>query len=153
MDDGRRLTHGSIHWRRHVQVRRHHYGRTVGLRLELARRHRILLGRRWLLVGIPLLHGLHVLGITVGRAILREVVVGRGIGVVVHRRVSLRRDMVVVLLLGLPTTRHIRTGHHERYTLCCLHSRRRQGPSDQLVRQPKNAERRRAFSSLFPRRA
>jgi hypothetical protein len=71
-----------------------------------------------LLVGIPLLHWLHVLVVAVGRSILLEVVVGRGVGVVGHRRVCLRRNVgvgtTVVLLLGLPAPRHIRTGHHER---------------------------------------
>jgi hypothetical protein len=153
VDNRWRLTHGSIHWRRHVQVRRHNYGGSVRLRLELARGHRILRGRRWLLIWVPLLHRLHVLGVAVGRAILLEVVVGRGIGVVVPRRVCLGRDVVVVLLLGLPTIWHIGPGHHGQWTRCCLHSRRWQRPSDQLVRQRKSAERRRACSSLFPRRA
>jgi hypothetical protein len=127
MDDGRRLAHGAVDWRRHVQVGRNHDRRDMGLRLELARRHGILRrGRRWLLIRVPLLlHRLHVLGIAVGRAILLEVMVGGGVGVVVHGRVCLGRHVVVVVLLLLPSARHIRAGHHERYTRCCLHSRRR----------------------------
>lgn len=98
------------------------------LRLELARRHGILRRRRGLLVGVPLLHRLHVLGIAMRRAILLKVVVGRGIGVMVDGRVCLWGDVVVVvLLLGLPPPRHIRTGHHEGWARCCLDSRRRLG--------------------------
>lgn len=127
MDDGGRLTHGAIDWRGHVQVRRDYDRRGMGLRLELARRHGILRrGRRWLLIRVPLLlHRLHVLGVAMGRPVLLEVVVRGGIGVVVDGRVCLGRDMVVVILLLLPPTRHIRAGHHERQTRCCLHSRRR----------------------------
>jgi hypothetical protein len=127
MDNRRRLTHGAIDWGRHVQVRRNYHGRRMRLRLKLTRRHGVLRrGRRWLLIRVPLLlHRLHVLGIAVGRAILLEVVVRGGIGVVMDGRVCLGRDMVVVVLLLLPSTRHIRAGHHERQTRCCLHSRRR----------------------------
>jgi hypothetical protein len=106
-------------------MRRHDHGRGMGL--EMARGDGILLGRRrWrrLLVGVPLLHGLHVLVIAVGRAILLCVMVGRGVWVVMDGRMRLGRDVVVVLLLGLPATRHIRTGHHGRRARCCLHSRR-----------------------------
>lgn len=116
MDNRRRLTHGAIDWGRHVQVRRNYHGRRMRLRLKLTRRHGVLRrGRRWLLIRVPLLlHRLHVLGIAVGRAILLEVVVRGDIGVVMDGRVCLGRDMVVVVLLLLPSTRHIRAGHHER---------------------------------------
>ena len=130
MDNGGRLAHGAVHGRHHVQVRRDDDGRGMRLGLELARRHGILgRGRRGLLVRIPLLHGLHVLGIGVGRAILLQVVEGRGIGVVVDGRVCLGRHVVVVvLLLGLPATRHVGAGHHGGCeTRCCLDSRRRAG--------------------------
>ena len=116
-----------------MQMRRDYHGRGMGLRLELARRHSILgRWRRRLLIRVPLLlRGLHVLGIGVGRAILLEMVVGRGIGVVMDGRVCLGRDMMVVMvmvvLLLLPSARHIRAGHHERSSPCCLDSRRRAG--------------------------
>ena len=128
MDNGRRLAHGTVDWRDHVQMRRDYNGRGMRLRLELARRHGILRRRRGLLVGVPLLHGLHVLWIAVRRAILLKMVVGRGIGVMVDGRVCLWGDVVVVvLLLGLPPPRHIRAGHHEGWARCCLDSRRRLG--------------------------
>jgi len=107
-------------------VRGDYDGRGMGLRLELARRHSILRRRRGLLVRVPL-HG-HVLRVAVGRAILGHVVlVRRGIGIGMHGRVRLGRELVVVvvLLLVLPPAGHIWTGHHEGYTRCCLHSRRR----------------------------
>lgn len=111
MHDGWRLPHRSIHWWyvRHMGVRGDYDRRP--LRLELARRHGVLwLGLRRL-VGVPLLHGLHVLGIAVGRTILLLVVVVGRIWVVVDGRVRLRRHLVVVLLFNLPSARHIRAWH------------------------------------------
>jgi hypothetical protein len=97
-----------------VQVRGDYDRRGMRLRLELTRRHGILRRGRRLLVGVPLLHRLHVLGVSVRRAILLQMVIGRRIGIMVDRRVCLRRDVVmVVLLLGLPPPRHVGAGHHE----------------------------------------
>src|SRR5436309_3015847 len=115
MHNGWRLAHGSIYRRwRHMQVRGDHDGRRLGL--ELAWRHGILRRRqrRRLLVGVPLLHLLYVLGIALRRAILLLELVVLRIGVVVYRRMRLRGNLVVVLLLGLPAPRYIRARHHEQ---------------------------------------
>jgi hypothetical protein len=86
------------------------------VRLELARRHNILRLRLRMMVGVPLRrHLLH--GIAVGRPVMLRVVVLR-IGIVVHRRVCLRRHVVVVLVV-LPAAlvhragrRAMRARHH-----------------------------------------
>jgi hypothetical protein len=101
----------------------------MGLRLELARRHGVLGRRRRLLVGIPRLLLLLLLGIGVGRAIVMRVVlvvvvVGRGIGVVVNGRMCLGRQLVVIVLLVVPSRRHVGAGHRGRCRPSCLDSRR-----------------------------
>lgn len=95
-------------------MRRDDHGRRV--RLELARRHHVL--RLGLMVGVPLRHLLHVLWIAVGRPIVLGMVVLR-IWIVVHRRMRLWRDVVVVRML-LPTSlvhgtrrRAMRARHHD----------------------------------------
>jgi hypothetical protein len=112
--NGRRLAHGAVDGR-HVRMRRDDDGR--GVRLELARRHHVL--RRRLVVRVPLRHLLHVLGVAVGGRIVLGVMVLR-VRVVVHRRVRLRRHVVVVLVV-LPAAlvhgarrRAMRAGHHGR---------------------------------------
>jgi hypothetical protein len=68
--------------------------------LELARGHDVL--RLGLVVGIPLWHLLHVLGIAIGVRIVLGVMVLR-VRVVVHRRVRLRREVVVLRVLLPPS--------------------------------------------------
>lgn len=74
------------------------------------------------MVGAPLRHVLHVLGIAVGRRIVLRVVV-LGVGVVVHRRVCLGRQvlLIVLVLVLLPPAlvhgagrRAMRASHHGR---------------------------------------
>jgi hypothetical protein len=101
-------------------MRRDYHGR--GMRLKLARRHGIL--RLGLVIGVPLRHLLHVLGIAVGRSIVLLGVMVLCIRVVVmvvmHGRVCLGRDVVVVLVLLPPSLVHgtgrrtMRTWHHGR---------------------------------------
>jgi hypothetical protein len=98
-----------------VRVRGDDDGRRM--RLELAGRHSIL--RLRLVVRVPLRHLLHVLGIAVRRHIVLGMVVLR-IRVVVHRRMCLRRNMVVVWVLLPPSLVHgtarrtMRAWHHGR---------------------------------------
>lgn len=75
------------------------------MRLELAWRHGIL--RLSLMVRVPLRHLLHVLGIVRMAVVLGVAIVH--VGVVVDRRVRLRRDVVVVLVILPPSLVH-RTG-------------------------------------------
>lgn len=112
MDNWRRLAHGPIDGRGHMQVRGNYDRRC--LRLKLARRHGVLRRRR-LLVRVPLLHLHHVLGVVaVRRTILLGVEVGLGVGIVVDRRVRLG-ILVVMVLLRLPASgRHVRAWHHGR---------------------------------------
>jgi hypothetical protein len=97
-----------------VGMRRDNHRRCV--RLELARWHHVL--RLRLMVGVPLRHLLHVLGIAVGVAIVLGVMVLR-IRVVVHRRMRLWRDVMVVRMLLPPSLLVHRAGgamrawHHD----------------------------------------
>jgi hypothetical protein len=87
------------------------------MRLELAWRHGILWLR--LVIGVPLGHLLHMLRVAIRRPIVLGVVVLR-IGVVVHRRMRLGRNVVIVLVLLPPSLVHgtgrrtMRTWHHGR---------------------------------------
>jgi hypothetical protein len=86
------------------------------VRLELARRHSILRLRLRLVVHVPLLHLLHVLGIAVGGPIVLGVMVVLRVDivVVVHWRMCLRRDVVVVGVLLPPSLVHRAGGHTVR---------------------------------------
>jgi sulfite exporter TauE/SafE len=74
------------------------------------------------MIWVPLRHLLHVLGIGVGRVVLGVVILR--IGVMVHRRMRLRRYMMIVLglmLVLLPSSlvhrarwRPVMAGHHGR---------------------------------------
>lgn len=57
--------------------------------------------------------------------------VGRGIGVVLDGRVCLwrHRVVVVVVLLLVPSARHVRAGHCGRWRPCCLDRGRWREPS------------------------
>jgi hypothetical protein len=106
MHNRRCLSHGPVHRRHviHVKVGRHNDGRSLGLKLTW--RHGILRLRR--LVRVPLLHLLHVLGVTVRRSILLLLVgVVGSIRIVMDRRVALRRQRIVLLLLSLSPPRYI----------------------------------------------
>lgn len=129
------LSQGPIHRRHvvHVKIGRHDDRGSLGL--ELTWRHGILRLRR--LVRVPLLlHLLHVLGVTVRRSILLLMIgVVGSIGIVMDRRVALRRQRVV-LLLSLSPPRYKWAWHHEpRARMLPLQSVAGQRPSGQRARQ------------------
>jgi hypothetical protein len=103
-----------------VRMRRNYDRR--GVWLELARGHDVL--RLWLrlrlVVGVPLWHLLHVLGISIGMSVVLGMMVLR-VRIVVPGRVRLRGEMVVVLRVLLPPSlvhgtrrRAVGTWHHGR---------------------------------------
>jgi hypothetical protein len=148
--DGWCLPHGAVDWNHgHVRVRGDDNWRCM--RLKLTRWHHIL--RLRLRVWVPLRHLLHVLGIAIGGPVVLGVVVLR-IRVVVHRRMGLGRNMVVVLMLLPPALVHgtrrraMRTWHHgEQAAMLPLQSVA--GQTDQAANSEatKGAERRRAAQS------
>jgi hypothetical protein len=154
--DGRCLPHGAVDWSHgHVRVRRDYNWRCM--RLELTRRHYIL--RLRLMIWVPLRHLLHVLGIAIGGPVVLGMVVLR-IRVVVHRRMRLRRNVVVILVLLPPSLVHgtrrraMRTWHHgEQAAMLPLQSVA--GQTDQAANSEatKGAERRRAALTPVSRRA
>jgi hypothetical protein len=99
-----------------VRVRRHYNRRALGV--ERPRWHGILvLGMRiWV---VPLRHLLRI-G-RVWRRVMLRMVLGVGIVRMVYRRVRLRRDVVLVMVLTLPSSlmhghgrRDVRAWHHGR---------------------------------------
>jgi hypothetical protein len=114
--NGRCLTQSTVDRRHGSHVRMGGNYDWRRMRLELTWRHGVL-GLR-LVVGVPLRHLLHVLGVAVRRHIVLLGVMVLGIRIVVHRRMRLRRDVMVVLVILPPSLVHgtgrrtMRAWHH-----------------------------------------